>query len=100
MLPIKYIRSLTNDRRAQEIGSAISATNNKAAEKYLEAVSMRRRIEREAADVHINLKPKYPLAEKWIDNEWSTYYRNPRVRQLMEKRIDKVYREILKGKGE
>ena len=81
MLPIKLIRSVTHDRRAQHIGSAISVTNESAGLSYLVGTAHRTYIEKQARTAHIN---KYK-GDAWVEKCYSDYFKARRHRNLKAK---------------
>lgn len=77
MLPIRLIRSITTDRRAQAIGSAISVTNDAAGYNYLIGTAHRLHIERQASIPKTN---QYQ-GEPWIEKSFSDYFKSNRRRK-------------------
>lgn len=78
MLPIKLVRSITNDRRSQDVGMAISVTNERAGYEYLTASARRIRIEKLARSIKEAINPG--PEDRWVENEWSQHWRSKKRR--------------------
>lgn len=73
MIALKVIRSITRDKRSQDIGDAIGRTNHSAGIAYLEGAEKRIDIENK---VKFSGAIKLPGPEdSWVVRCWSDYYK-------------------------